>query len=50
MFVTMTQEQYDKLVSSVLNQVSKGMPSTERDLLETAIRDGLREARVRIAK
>lgn len=50
MFITLTQEQYDLLVSRVLNQVTKGMPSTERDLLETAIRDGLRDARVRIAK
>ncbi len=50
MFVTVTQEQYDKLVSSVLNQVSKGMPSTEREHLETAIREGLRDSRVRIAK
>ena len=48
MFITLTPEQYDKLVSSVLNQVTKGMPITERDLLETAIRDGLREANVRM--
>lgn len=50
MFITLTQEQYDLLVSQVLSQVTKGMPSTEREHLETAIRDGLREARVRIAK
>lgn len=50
MFITVTQEQYEKLVSSVLSQVSKGMPSTEIELLETAIRDGLRDSRVRIAK
>ena len=50
MFITLTPEQYDKIVSNVLSQVAKGMPSTERDLLETSIREGLRESNVRIAR
>lgn len=44
--IKLTQEQVDKIVSNVLNQVVKGMPSTERDLLETAIVEGLRDAQV----
>ena len=50
MFITITEEQYKALLSNVLNQVSKGMPSTEREHLETAIRDGLRYSNVRVAK
>ena len=50
MFITITQEQYKALVSNVLNQVSKGMPSTEREHFEKAIRDGLRYSNVRVAK
>ena len=50
MFITLTPEQYDKIVSNVLNQVSKGMSRTERDLLKASIREGLREPNVRIAR
>ena len=50
MWITITEESYEKILSNVLSEVTKGQPKTEKDLLETAIRDGLRKAGVRVAK